>query len=168
MIGVSYADMEWVVCIKLRSITTDMGANSGWLVCQTFWNHGYSVSEGGPCKNLSVDPDSRLFGNALRIPGWSHTFGNLMKFACKLNPRWPEFLGHMQSLCTFYRNDSWRASIRNHFKVSRPEVQVIFKSFTARMAKWRYETAHTVMFQLNRIRVFVEENLQNIDVICWR
>ena len=97
----------------------------------------------------------------LRIGGWSHSLGNTMKEICECFPRYPEMLAHMQKLCTFWRNDSYRKHISRLVRAP-PELGIKqkLKSFTAGFAKWRYETMYDVQRQLKELRVLCESYMR--------
>ena len=53
-----------------------------------------------------ISSGSRLFPNAIRIGGWSHQFGNIMKSLCHLVREWPKRQVQWFHVCQFYRNTS--------------------------------------------------------------
>ena len=94
--------MKWFVG-KIKTITTDMGTEIRILDTPDIIYAYLQRLKGIPMESLvgAVDATSRLFCNAVRIPGWSHTFGNLMEAACKYVDRWPELLDSMCTLARF-------------------------------------------------------------------
>ena len=49
-----------------------------------------------------VDHSKKVFGKALRFPGWDHTFGNLMKLAAKGIADYPTYLEWCRALCRLF------------------------------------------------------------------
>jgi len=96
---------------------------------------------------MLVKPDRRLFIKALRIAGWSHTMGNIMKATAEQFPQWPSHLGKMRSMCKVLKNNSYREHIRRRLVWTEEEGKTL-KHFTATFAKWRYETVFEVLRQL--------------------
>jgi len=95
---------------KCRCITTDGGAEIKTLdlpdVLKAFlkWNAGARLED---CRGL-VDHSRRLLYNSLRVSGWSHCWGNLMKDLVKVCTKWPRFNEQLNMLVNFIRNASWR------------------------------------------------------------
>ena len=56
----------------------------------------------------TVDPNSRLFNRAVRLPGWSHLFANLCKFVVRQVGEWPTIIKYLRALCRFFRYEPWR------------------------------------------------------------
>ena len=54
-----------------------------------------------------INFNRRLFYRCIRVSGWSHAAGNLMKTVMKRAPRYPEYLDYLRHLCQFFRNDTW-------------------------------------------------------------
>ena len=101
--------------------------------------------------HATVDPASRLFKCSLRIGGWSHTFAGIMKstvVACC--SEWPRILTLLRSLCRFFRQEPYRRHIvRKHPEDERVKKEM--KSYTASLAKWRFETFFVVLTALHNI-----------------
>ena len=76
------------------SITTDGGVELRLLELPDFLRAFCSWAKGMPlarCAGL-VDAGTSLWPRALRIWGWSHTLGGVMKEAAKAHPHWPDVL----------------------------------------------------------------------------
>ena len=157
--GPTTDDLAWV-CSKIRSLTTDFGVEMHLLelpdIVQAFvaWVGGISLAN---VQHLIVH-NKRLFGKALRIAGFSHTLGGIMKVLAERSPDWPKDLGHMRSLCRFWKIGSYRTHIARRMPHIE-NISMLTRSFTAGFAKWRYETVVSVLKQLNRRRVVCEEHL---------
>ena len=158
--------MKWFVG-KIKTITTDMGTEIRILDTPDIIYAYLQRLKGIPMESLvgAVDATSRLFCNAVRIPGWSHTFGNLMEAACKYVDRWPELLDSMRTLARFFRYKPWRQHVRAKLRDQYPEVHALLKSFTANLTKWRYESVFVLMFQLLPLRFLCETYLIHVDVM---
>lgn len=148
-------------CVDLvRSLTTDFGVEIHLLdmpdILPAFiaWVSGTPL---GHCRAL-VNHNVRLFARAMRIAGWSHTLGNIMKAVGTAFPLWPPYLAHMRSLCSFFRISEYRRHIAKSLR-DPPELNVLMKSFTAGFAKWRYETIVVVQDQLGALRPLCESYL---------
>ena len=153
MCGPRFEVMEFFLG-KIRSITTDMGIELGMLNARNVLLAFLRRLNGTPWDQLSslVDPLSRLFRRAMRVPGWSHLFGNAMKFAVKEISQWPRILRMLRHLCNLFRNKSWRTQIWMFLKDKVDfDVKKLLRKFTAKLAKWRYETLHEVFLQLRNL-----------------
>jgi len=107
--GPTFEDMSY--CLDhVWGITTDFGTEIRTLelpyilVAFLAWIDGRPLLE---CRPL-VDYSRRLFYNAMRVIGWGHSWGNLMKAVCKACPQWPRVLANMQALVGFFKNLTWR------------------------------------------------------------
>jgi hypothetical protein len=119
---------------------------------------------GLPLSSLAhtVDRSTRQFPNAIRLAGWSHLFGNLMKHACNQTERWPKVLAALRVLCFFFRNESWRDEVVSKKKHVYPECVKLLRTFNAKFGKWRYETVWKVLKQLRPLRVLCEVHLFSV------
>ena len=66
------------------------------------------------------------------------------------------FLSQMQTLCRFFRNESYRRRLILKLGGCGLPVSTLLKSFTASFAKWRYETVAECMRQLYLLRELCE------------
>ena len=105
-----------------------------------------------------VHQDHRLFRRALRMAGWSHALGGIMKGVATRMADWPKYLAHMRSLCKFSRNKSNRNHIVRRLREP-PNLEQLLSGFTASFAKWRYETVPEVLRQLVALRELCERFL---------
>ena len=103
------------------------------------------------CKGL-VNHLERMFPLALKIYGWSHTWGNVMKTIGKSNEHWPNILEATRDLCSFYRLGGWREHLKLMLRPQNTFDLAPLKSFSAGFAKWRYETITVVFESLVRLR----------------
>jgi len=120
------------------------------------WVAGKALSD---CAVL-VKFSQRLFFRSLRIQGWSHCYGNIMKRVAKSYLWWPEVLEHCRHLCRFFRNASWREWLVRAFAGELPNLVYDLASFTATYAKWRFETIINSFEQLLPLRSLCETRLR--------
>jgi hypothetical protein len=97
-----------------------------------------------------VNPRERLLPMALRISGWSHLYGNLMKSIAKCHPLWPGILQACRDLVSFYRMASWRDHLKLVLAGGRCDLRPLGHG-VAGFAKWRYETISICMVELDRM-----------------
>jgi hypothetical protein len=144
----------------ITSLTTDFGVEMHLLelpdvlVAFLKWVGGAPLAGLGP----DVVHSRRLMWRALRIAGWSHTLGGIMKASATECPNWPDILQQLRYLCQFFRNESYRAHLTKVLSRRIPGLTRLLANFTATFAKWRYETLANVCRQLNRLRVLCEEH----------
>ena len=158
--GATESDLAYV-CSKVRSLTTDFGVEMHLLEMPDLIAAYIAFLGGAPLHRLRslVNNKSRLFGKAMRIAGWSHTLGGIMKMAAEIFPQFPSYLVNMRALCKFFKNPSYRQHIERRLgKTSFGEGRTK-KQFTATFAKWRYETMVDVLQQLAPLRKLCEEDL---------
>ena len=89
-----------------------------------------------------------------------------MKFLCLQIPGGPSILTKLKTLCGFFRVKAWRKTCIHNGAASYEGLAKLLKSFTAKHIKWRYETMHDCLFQLDKLRVFCETVLA-IHVKTW-
>ena len=66
----------------------------------------------------------------------------------------------------FFRVKTWRKTCIHKGAAAYAGLTKFLKSFTAKHIKWRYETMHDCLFQLDKLRVFCETVL-TIHVKTW-
>lgn len=148
-------------CDHVRSLTTDFGVEMHLIelpdISAAFvaWAGGTALHQVRPL----VVHDRRIFRFALRIAGWSHTLGGIMKTVAESAPEWPRVLAHLRSLCKFFRNESYRRHIARRLKGTLPGLDQLLRYFTAGFAKWRYETIDTVLHQVLALRQLCQHHL---------
>ena len=160
--GPTEADLAYA-CSKVRSLTTDFGVEMHLLEMPDIVAAYIEFLGGAPLHRIRslVNQKSRLFGEALRIAGWNHTLGNIMKMAAEKFPDWPRFLTHLRALCKFFKNQSYTQHISRRLGKGVWGQGQRKKRFTAGFAKWRYETVVDVLQQLNPLRRLCEEDLND-------
>jgi len=155
--GPGQAAMEYFLR-KVRCLCTDMGVEMHLLetkdCLQAFlaWVGGEPLME---CAGL-VRQDRRLFFMALRISGWSHSMGNLIKTVLNRTLCWPEALDKIRLLVRFYGNATYRKHIQKMLR-GKPVDRSLLDHFDASLATWRYETVWSVFGQLLKIRSISED-----------
>ena len=75
----------------------------------------------------------------------------------ELIPNWPAIQLQLSHLCQFVRNKSWRDHVIFCTVGRFARVEVLLRSFTASLVKWRYETAAKVCAQLSAVRIVCEQ-----------
>ena len=145
----------------MLSLTTDFGVEMHLPEAPDMIDAYLAHMSGTPFDRLRplVKHDVRLFVRALRVAGWSHTLGNIMKTGSEAFPEWPSYLKHERYLCKFYKNVTYRQHITRKLGSRHPNVKKDLKSFTAGCAKWRYETEVEVLRQLLKLRDVSESQL---------
>ena len=158
--GPTEDDLRWA-CSKVMSFTTDFGVEMHLLEAPDIIEAYLARINGSPLHTLAhlVQNDVRLFPNALRMAGWSHTMGNIMKFAAESFSQCPVYLKHQRELCKFFKNHTYRKHIVRTLGPAHPELKTQLAGFTAGFAKWRYETLFQVFKQLLRLRALCENHV---------
>ena len=110
------------------------------------------------CHDL-VDFSKRLMPNCVRIAGWSHTFGGIMKSVANSLANWEEVIAQLRDLVSFFRNQTWRKHCVKCIGDRRANADKTLLSFNASFAKWRYETITVVLECLLHLRQICEEDL---------
>jgi hypothetical protein len=163
--GVDYEILLWIFSL-LTSVTTDHGTEIGFCDVPDILGAFLRRLMGVPMSQLVVDMGSRLFWRAVRIPGWSHMWSNLMHEACKsVGPKWPLILNICRVMCSFYRNQTWRKEVVDSIIGRRPTAAKELKSFVGSFKKWRYATIAVAFSELDRTREISETYLQDANAI---
>ena len=102
LVGCGPGLVAWIISL-VRSVAADLGTELGFIGRPDVLNAFLVQVAGGDLRTAiaSIDPQSRLFRRALRIGGWSHMWGNLMKMACFQIPNWPKVVALIRSCCRF-------------------------------------------------------------------
>ena len=144
------------LCEKTVSVTTDMGTEVGTLMMPDFTDAFCEFMAGRPFEtcNTLIDYSRRWLPNAVRVGGWSHGWGNVMKTGSAKCSQWPQRLSQMQVLTSFLRNETWRTYIAKSCKqIGAAGVEMDALTHTVHgFAKWRYETIGNVMRDLLKLR----------------
>ena len=161
LFGPTLADMQYfvehVVCW-----TTDLGVEACSIelpdcsLAFLAWVAGKALEE---CRPL-VNHTRRLFYRSLRIAGWSHVVGNIMKQVAKSYFGWPEVLEAIRNLTRFFRNDSWREWLIRALRDRIPGIEDLLAHFTASTAKWRFETIVESERQLEPLRALCQKEMR--------
>ena len=163
VVGFELPALEYVFS-KVRSMTTDYGVELKCALMSNILPAFVQWVRGAPLNTLQhrVQHDVRLMPKGLRIGGWGHSLGNTMKEVCKRFPSYPTKLTAMRELCRFFRNETHRLHLRRVMRrLGHPdELCDSLKTFTAKLAKWRYETLYEVARQLLILRPFCENHMQ--------
>ena len=89
---------------KVSSWTTDCGVEMLSVLFPNVLKAFIAWVDGRPlhlCRPL-VDFSERCFPRSLRVAGWSHGFGNVMKKVGKANADWPQRLDQMRAMRRFF------------------------------------------------------------------
>ena len=89
-------------------------------------------------------------------------FFNYVKRACYAVTDWPSILEKLRALCRFFRNTSWRKALIAKLQDTFPEARSILKRFEGHFSSWRYQTIHTVLSALLKVRFLPETYLINV------
>ena len=143
---------------KVTSFTTDYGTELAMSdtpdLLPAFWGFIHH-------KKLTDMPrvlrTSRLMPRCLKIGGWSHTCGNLMRDVVKTWPKWPQYLTFLRAFISFLKNVSYR----RHFKrwilnLHGVDTEHLLDHWSANLAKWRFETTHKVLHDFQPVRSLFE------------
>jgi len=140
---------------KVISATTDSGVE-GLTIFMPDITHAFIRWVGGDSLadcSRHINPDERLLPFAVRVQGWGHSMGNVVKKVTNLWLDWPMVLDRMRACCKFYKNNTWRQHVVKGVLRSHPDYDVrVLKSFSADFAKWRYETVYTVTHALSPLK----------------
>jgi len=156
---VSGPDLEHLqqLCSLVVGITTDHGVEIKTIDMPDVTEAYFQWMQGTPLNELRhlVRWDRRLFPNAVRISGWSHAFGNIMRSTAESCKTWPTILTGLREEVEFWRNQAWRAHVAKAGQSRGMDTRAL-RSFTASFAKWRYETIADVTESLSKVRIFAE------------
>ena len=157
--GPTEAGLRWILG-KVVSVTTDQGNEIGLGVvpdivpCFMRWLQGRNLTT----MARSVPKASRMMPRAIRIVGWNHTLGNIMRQSVEKSPEWQKYNKYIRALCKLFRNESNRRHLQRLLRPRHPELQleVTLEHFSASLAKWRFETSFTCMRALLKLRALCE------------
>jgi hypothetical protein len=117
------------------------------------WLAGRSLEDVRPLVNFQ----RRLFYRSLRIVGWGHTWGNIVKRVCTSYIWWPEVLENIRHLVAFFRNGTWRDWIARALATKVPGIKALLRKAPVNTAKWRYETVVQACSDLLPLRHVCQE-----------
>jgi len=101
--GPEVANLRYAMS-KMVSVTTDNGVEVNLIltpdVLEAFyaWIRGTPITDVGPF----VDHTHHLMQEAIRIIGFGHTMGGIMKDICEADEDWPKLLDMLRALCRFF------------------------------------------------------------------
>ena len=102
--GPWFCDMAWLVAL-VRGIVTDGGNEARTVELPNIVKAFNAWMSGAPllaCRGL-VDFNRRLFHRALRVAGWSHFWGGLLKAMANSLPEWPRIIEQARACIKFPR-----------------------------------------------------------------
>ena len=146
---------------KVVGVTTDFGVEVFTLMVPNILRAFVAWVSGTPlqqCMGL-VDFENRLLPFAIRLSGFGHSMGNIMKKVGECITPWPRWLEALRHACAFWRNETWRNWARTAMRqggVSEDIVKLVPTHFTANLAKWRYEAMPVVLTALDELRPVCE------------
>ena len=141
--GPTYLLLSYVLS-KVVSVTTDYGTELSTLtmddcvLAYCLWMGGLPL---GQCKQY-VNKGARWLPNALRVGGWCHSWGNIMRLVAESCPEWTRYLAMVRDVVPFFRNPSWRFFLSRKLKaldIPGLDLTPLLKG-PCQIAKWRYET----------------------------
>ena len=155
--GIDYDDLCWTTGI-ISSLTTDHDTEIGLVDVPDILRSWLRRLGGTPMDDLAgtIDFSTRLFKYATRIPGWSHMWANIMKYACNRLENWPVILNCLRAISGIFRNQTWMHTIADAIEDRHEGAQEELKYFKGSLAKWRYETVWLLIKECLRVRH-----------ICW-
>ena len=146
---------------KVRCWSTDNGVESlsvelpDCLSAFLAWVGGASMLSCAPLVKFS-----RICFRSLRVNGWNHSCGNVMKRVAASYQRWPQVLDGIRNLTRFWRNHSWREWVVRVLSCKFPGFAKRTGTFTAGCAKWRFETIPECQRQLGPLRDVCEKGMR--------
>jgi len=151
--GPYFVDIAFCVA-KVKAICTDFGNETRTVhlpdIVQAFlhWMEGFDLVA---CR-MFVRHDRRLFYRALRLAGWSHLWGNIIKkMAHSLGLVWERVESQVRACASFLRNATWRKWWKTSLEGTGEDTTSLDHAPTS-MVKWRYETVCTVFRELAPMR----------------
>ena len=158
--GPRHAVLQYVLR-KVMSVTTDFGTEIHTLEMVDCSLAYCKWMEGHPADSLLqyVDVSQRWLPFAVRISGWSHTWGNIAKQVAESCVCWESVLNKVRAMVGFFHVVSWRKHIIKALALNpHPDFDAReLISFTASFAHWRYETITHVFGDLLRMRVLCQK-----------
>ena len=154
--GPFFCDLAWLLA-KVVCLTTDFGIEiktvaMPWILQALLsWMGGRGLLS---CKPL-IDHSRRLFIRALRISGWSHLMGNLMKKVAESSGQWPGIIACLRNCCTVLHNATWRKHMQRCLRGQGLDLTPL-NSFTPTLIKWRYECIDSVTEKLAELRPLLQ------------
>lgn len=136
--GLDAGLIRWLL-LKTVSITTDQGSEFAIAGLPDIFPAFFAwLSRSHVDARFKLDMKSVLLPNAVRVAGWGHLLGGLMKTACNYVETWPTIVKGMRILVGFFRVTAWRNRIKFWVGDRMPNVkQLMGKSYPS-LAKWRY------------------------------
>ena len=152
--GPDYATLEYVLR-KVICVTTDFGCEVRTLEMVDCVRAYCEWMRGVPWESLRplVNRDRRWLPNAIRIGGWSHTMGTIMKHTVESWSGWPRKLEQVRHLVAFCRNASWRTYLKKALALNPPDGVDLdtLDHFSEQIAKWRYEAVAAIFSTLTKV-----------------
>ena len=156
-------DLRWV-CDRIKSVTTDLGTEILTAQTPAILHCFHCWLQGRPLDSMarSVRSTTRLFPRCLRIAGWMHTLGNVMRQGAERSPSWNRYKTHIRALCKFFRNETYRNHLVRLLHPLHPvlNLEPKLRTFSAQLAKWRFQTARACAEQLLPLRELCEGHLR--------
>ena len=145
-------DVRWF-CSLVTSMTTDFGVEMKLLEIPDMVTAFMRWANGTPLIRVRhlVNQERRAFPHALRVAGWSHVLGGIMKHVATGWEDWPVRLAQMRQLCKFLRNRSYIEHLLKMLPHLDRAQKRSLRHFNAGFAKWRYETVAEVLRQLSLV-----------------
>ena len=161
--GPDHATIAYV-CSKVMSVTTDFGTEIHTLEMVDVTRAYCMWMAGKPMEQLHgfVNREQRWLPFAIRISGWSHTYGNMMKHVAESCPDWTPILKKLSAMVSFFHVGTWRTYIRKALRLNPPTDfdERELQTFTAKLATWRYEAVFEVLFQLQNLRALCQHHMR--------
>jgi hypothetical protein len=138
---------------KVTGICSDFGTEVHTLEMPDILRAFLQWNAGMPLLDVSrlIDHDHRLWYNAIRVSGWCHCWGNLMKYVAHKLSSWDDHLARMRNLVSFWHNKTWRQYMKKVMQGTGYDTSEL-NHFSCTMAKWRYETIPAAQSELLRLK----------------
>ena len=141
--------------LQVRSMTTDMGVESGIPDMENVLGGFASANNRKTSDSFRLYP--RLFPRCVHIHDWHHLWAGVLKCSFGADTNWPGDLNKLRDLCKFFHWADYRDACASYL-ASKGVVNKYLKSFTASFAHWRYEALCDVFDQLGSLRPFMEND----------
>ena len=111
---------------------------------------------------------SRLFRNAIFIPGWNHGWDNIIKDVVRRWSWWPSFIAGLKACTRFFRVAAYRIAIAVHLRGELSAATLaVLANFGASFAKWRWQTLHRCLIGMLKLE-FLRPHWRRLYIALFR
>lgn len=126
---------------SVRILLSDMGTEMHLIEAPNVLDCFFEFLRTGQVRAELVNPNSRLFPNALYLPGWMHLWDGIARDVCAGLLWFPDMLAQLRGCIAFFRQLQIRDRIRG-LKLWTAEQVESLNYFPHCFAKWRWGTLH--------------------------